>query len=99
MIALFERWSSSIGTPREVSTLNEIYEVMPNNNFSSSLLERAPAHIAVLELQNVLWSDWGKPERIAETLRRIDKTPAFPLECLDSPFAPIPLKNQTMQSA
>lgn len=32
-----------------------------------------------MELSGVLWSDWGKPERIVETLRRIGKSPAFPL--------------------
>jgi hypothetical protein len=36
----------------------------------------------------VLWSDWGRPERIAETLRRIGRPPSFPLNCLDGPFAP-----------
>jgi hypothetical protein len=43
-----------------------------------------------MELTGVLWSDWGKPDRIAETLRRIARTPAFPPACLDQPFAPIP---------
>ena len=46
---------------------------------------------AVMELTDVLWSDWGKPERIAETLRRIDRRPAFPLTCLDRPFVPLPM--------
>lgn len=33
----------------------------------------------------------GKLERIAETIRRIGKTPAFPLHCLDQPFTPHPV--------
>jgi hypothetical protein len=56
---------------------------MPVYNFSSDLLERLPDRMAVMELAGVLWSDWGNPERIAETIHRIGKTPAFPLHCLD----------------
>lgn len=44
-------------------------------NFSSHLLQRLSDRVAVMELIGVLWSDWGKPERIAETIRRIGKTP------------------------
>ncbi len=64
---------------------------MPAKNFSSDLLQRVPEQLAVVELTGVLWSDWGKPERIAETLRRIDRRPAFPLTCLDRPFVPLPM--------
>jgi hypothetical protein len=53
--------------------------------------QRAPEHVAVLEMTGVLWSDWGKPERIVNTLRQIGRQPIFPLECLGRPFAPIPL--------
>lgn len=49
------------------------------------------------ELTGVLWSDWGKPERIAETIRRIGKTPAFPLHCLDQPFTPHPVPQTAEQ--
>jgi mannose-1-phosphate guanylyltransferase len=64
---------------------------MPAKNFSSDLLQRVPEKLAVVELTGVLWSDWGKPERIAETLRRIDRRPAFPLTYLDRPFVPLPM--------
>ncbi len=84
----FERLSQAIGTPEETGVLEDLYQEMPAENFSSDLLERVPEHVAVIELSAVLWSDWGKPERIAETLRRIGRPPAFPLECLDPPFAP-----------
>ena len=84
----FERLSQAIGTPEETRVLEDLYQEMPAKNFSSDLLERVPEHAAVIELSGVLWSDWGKPERITETLRRIGRPPAFPLECLDHPFAP-----------
>jgi mannose-1-phosphate guanylyltransferase len=62
---------------------------MPAKNFSTDLLQRVPEQLAVVELTGVLWSDWGKPERIAETLRRIDRRPAVPLACPDRSFVPL----------
>jgi mannose-1-phosphate guanylyltransferase len=91
MMARFERLQAAIGRPEESAVLEEIYEGMPARNFSSGLLQRIPESAAILEVPGVLWSDWGKPERIAETLRRINRAPAFPLDCLDHPFAPRPL--------
>ena len=70
--------------------LDAIYLTMPARNFSSDLLQQVPDRVAVAELTNALWSDWGRPERIAEALRRIGRTPAFSLEALSGPFAPIP---------
>lgn len=89
IIPLFERLERAIGSPEDGRVLNAIYEAMPKKNFSSDFLQRVPQHVAVMELTGVLWCDWGKPERIAETLRRIAKTPAFPMACLDQPFAPM----------
>jgi len=90
MMPLFERLSQAIGGPEEGRALEAIYRDMPAKNFSSDLLQRVPEKLAVVELNDVLWSDWGKPERITETLRRIDRRPAFPLTCLDHPFVPLP---------
>ena len=90
MMPLFERLSLAIGGPGEGRVLDEIYRNMPAKNFSSDLLQHVPEHLALIELSGVLWSDWGKPSRIAESLRRIDRRPAFPLSCLDRPFVPIP---------
>jgi mannose-1-phosphate guanylyltransferase len=91
LMACFERLSAAIGTPREVCILDEIYHDMPAHNFSSGLLQRVPDRVAVIEMNGVLWSDWGKPELICHTLRRIGRQPAFSLACLSRPFAPISL--------
>jgi mannose-1-phosphate guanylyltransferase len=91
MMPLFERLVSAWDTPDERSLLEAAYRTMPVYNFSSDLLERLPDRMAVMELAGVLWSDWGKPERIAETIRRIGKTPAFPLHCLDQSLSPLPV--------
>ena len=91
MMPLFEQLSEAIGGPEEGRALEAIYRDMPAKNFSSDLLQLVPEKLAVVELNGVLWSDWGKPERITETLRRIDRRPAFPLTCLDRPFVPLPM--------
>lgn len=90
LMRLFEGLSQAIGTPQEEQALNAIDRGMPAYKVSD-LLQRVPEHVAVLEMTGVLWSDWGKPERIANTLRQIGLQPVFPLECLGRPFAPIPI--------
>ncbi len=91
LMSLFERLCSAWGTPDEADVLEDLYREMPRHNFSSQLLQRVPERVAVIELTGVLWSDWGKPERIAESIRRIGRRPAFPLDCLERPFAPNPV--------
>jgi mannose-1-phosphate guanylyltransferase len=90
MMPLFEYLGRAIGTTEEGRVLEAIYREMPVRNFSSDLLQRVPEQVAVIELSQVLWSDWGKPERIVETLRRIGRQPAFPLACLTNPLTLIP---------
>lgn len=91
MMQRFEQLGQAIGGPEETRVLNAMYQDLPMHNLSSDLLQRVPDQLAVIELTGVLWSDWGKPERIAETLRRIDRRPAFPLTCLEHPFVPLPM--------
>lgn len=89
LVERFERLGRAIGTPEEARVIEMIYHNMPARNFSSDLLQQVPDRVAVTELTDTLWSDWGRPERIVEALRRIDRAPAFPLKALGSPFAPI----------
>jgi mannose-1-phosphate guanylyltransferase len=71
MMPLFERLKGAIDTAEELRVLDAIYETMPRRNFSSHLLQCAPERLAVMEMKDVLWSDWGNPERIADSLDRI----------------------------
>jgi hypothetical protein len=71
-------------TRKEQSVLRAIYELLPSLNFSSDLLARATSNLTAMEMKDVFWCDWGKPERIVETLRRIGKEPSFPTELLRS---------------
>jgi mannose-1-phosphate guanylyltransferase len=76
---LFERQKDAIGTSRETVVRDAIYQDMPVQNFSADLLARATDRVAVMPMEGILWSDWGRAERIAETLRRIGKQPNFPM--------------------
>lgn len=44
---------------------------------SRHLLQGAPERLAVMELRDMLWSDWGRPRRIVQMLDRIGQRPAF----------------------
>ncbi len=78
IMRLFSRLYADIGTLREEETAREIYESMPALNFSSGFLARIIPRIGVLSMTNVLWCDWGRKERIMETLRLIGRKPNFP---------------------
>jgi mannose-1-phosphate guanylyltransferase len=77
MMQLFEGLGEAIGTELEDDVLKSVYQAMPIRNFSSDLLQRAVSRIAVIELNEMHWSDWGRAERIAQSLRRIERKPAF----------------------
>ena len=77
MISRFEQLKTVIDTVEELRVLNAIYDAMPCRNFSSNLLQRLPEQLAVMEMRDVLWSDWGHPKRITDILHRIGKQPAF----------------------
>lgn len=82
VVRLFSRLDGFIGANEESEVLESIYEDMPVRNFSSHLLQCSPSHLAVVELGDVLWSDWGRAERIRDSLRQIGKVPAFPAQLL-----------------
>lgn len=77
MMGAFDGLKRHLGTESEPEVLEGIYETLPSANFSSQLVQRAVASAVVIELRDVVWSDWGNEKRIVETLRRIGKRPSF----------------------
>jgi mannose-1-phosphate guanylyltransferase len=77
MLSRFERLKEAIDTTEELQVLDAIYEAMPRLNFSSHLLQCAPERLAVMEMTDVLWSDWGSPERILSGLEIFERRPAM----------------------
>jgi mannose-1-phosphate guanylyltransferase len=66
-----------VGTEDERWAVQQAYALMPETNFSRDVLERAPESLAVVPVHGVLWSDWGAPERVVRTLRRINESPRW----------------------
>jgi mannose-1-phosphate guanylyltransferase len=71
IIELFERLKRAIDTAEEMMVLDAIYDAMPRRNFSKHLLECAPERLGVMEMRDVVWSDWGSPKRIISSLETI----------------------------
>ena len=59
------------------------HEVRSVRRFIEKPGKTLAAHaMAVVEADRLLWSDWGQPEHIADTLLRMGRKPAFPLEMI-----------------
>src|SRR5262249_5790609 len=63
MMPLLEKFDTSLESPADESALETLYENLSSCDFSSAVLQRIPHRIAVLELNGILWSDWGRAER------------------------------------
>ncbi len=50
-----------------------LYSMLPSANLSYALLSRAARHCLVLPLTEVLWSDWGCPERVNRFLEMTER--------------------------
>jgi mannose-1-phosphate guanylyltransferase len=52
--------------------LEALYRNMPRADFSRDIVQQVPQWVRVVPLSSeVQWSDWGRPERILETLNRM----------------------------
>jgi mannose-1-phosphate guanylyltransferase len=71
MMALFVELRERLGREPERLVLDRIYREMPKVDFSRDLLQVASRHLSVMKLEGVLWSDWGSPRRILDTLALI----------------------------
>ena len=74
----FVRLREALRAGCDDAVLEDIYRTLPSRDFSSDLLQRAADRLRVLEMNGVWWSDWGRPERILETLRALERPAAFP---------------------
>lgn len=95
----FERLSRSIGTSKEAQILDQIYHDIPAHDLVPELLQRVPDRAAVIEMHGVLWSDWGTTTRMIDSLRRIGREPAFPLDCLGRPYGRISPVGEDIRAA
>lgn len=57
-------------------------------NFSRDILEREPQELLVMPLEGVSWSDWGTPEGVCRSLKRLGWTERLAECCREQ--APVP---------
>ena len=57
-----------VGTKDEEDAIEYVYRAYLPVSFSRDMLERAPERLAAMALEDIEWSDWGKPERIESVL-------------------------------
>lgn len=68
LIDILESFVPLVGTPDEDDAIEYIYRAYLPVSFSRDMLERAPQRLAAMTLDDVEWSDWGRPERIENVL-------------------------------
>ncbi len=67
------------GTEEEQAAIEAAYSLAPAANFSDAILGCSPPSLAVSELPALIWSDWGTPERVFESLQKAGITPDWSL--------------------
>lgn len=86
MIARFDALRPWMGRPGQAQAIALAYRDMESVNFSRDIAEPAAGRMVAMPMDGIHWSDWGRPQRIAETLAKIGKAQAFPAEIVeDSP--------------
>src|SRR5262249_45596745 len=61
----------TVETPYEAGAIRRAYAAAIPANLSRDLLERAHEALSVLDVSDVVWSDWGTPERVLATLEHL----------------------------
>jgi mannose-1-phosphate guanylyltransferase len=72
---MFAASSITFGTSAEKATLRSLYAWINETNFSSEVLEKAADELYVLRVADVVWSDWGEPQRVLGTLENLGLQP------------------------
>jgi mannose-1-phosphate guanylyltransferase len=72
-----DRIGAFAGTPHETWATHQAYLLAPRANFSQDILQACPERLVVSRLPDLLWCDWGTPERVIESLRVAGITPPW----------------------
>ncbi|HLP16272.1 MAG TPA: sugar phosphate nucleotidyltransferase [Bacteroidota bacterium] len=62
-----------LNTQRETIVIEQTFQDIPEENFSSAVLGRIARHINVMEVRNVHWNDWGEEQRVLRDYDRLRK--------------------------
>lgn len=70
----------------EEVALARLYEQLEPADFSKDILQHATERSLVLPMDGVDWCDWGRPQRVTQTLARLDLRPLFPSQSVEPVF-------------
>jgi mannose-1-phosphate guanylyltransferase len=65
------------GSGLEETKMRSLYAKLASQDFSSEILARFPANLAVLPVCGVAWSDLGEPQRVMDTLLQMGVQPRW----------------------
>jgi mannose-1-phosphate guanylyltransferase len=74
------------GTPAETAVVRQAYDLMPEENFSRSVLEGCSDTLVVSCMPRTAWSDLGSPDRVIDAVARMRIRPEWAARLL--PAAP-----------
>jgi mannose-1-phosphate guanylyltransferase len=57
--------------------VDRVYDGIVAADLSRHILQKVPERLLLLAMDQIDWSDWGRPGRIENTLRRLGKEPHF----------------------
>jgi mannose-1-phosphate guanylyltransferase len=77
LLASFSKIYDLLGTAREPSSIERLYERTPAASFSDEVLERYPTYLSVLPVHGIEWSDLGEPQRVMAVLSRLGIHPEW----------------------
>jgi len=77
MYRMFSASEKLFGTHQEAAVVRSIYSWVNQTNFSSEVLENESAHLLVMRVGDVGWSDLGEPQRVLGTLTNLGIQPAW----------------------
>jgi len=75
LTGMFAASSVTFGTSAEKATVRSLYAWINDVNFSSEVLEKATGELYVMRVSDVVWSDWGEPQRVLGTLANLGLQP------------------------
>jgi mannose-1-phosphate guanylyltransferase len=68
LLDILDSFVPLVGTRDETDAIEYIYRAILPVSLSSDVFERGADRLAAFELEDVAWSDWGRPERIESVL-------------------------------
>jgi len=70
----FDRIRETLGSCQGVAAVEEVYAQLPSVNFSKAILTASEAHLGVLPVKGVYWSDWGGPKQVCLDMAHLSAT-------------------------